>query len=407
LASAVDGVTSVATGYGISGGTITSTGTLTADTSSLSTKPNTQKVVDDSSKVLRALAGSSVARLSTLLGSTATNTIDNADYNQTWTWNTLTGDALTLSSNATTGASNNKILEIIRSGANSSSSIISYGIHSSVTNTGTSSTNYAGYFTASGGTANVGVVAEGTTRGIQGSSSSSFGEGVRGSVSSSNSSGVYGTATASSSNGVYGNATAANSTGVKGTVTATTGTNYGSYSEATGSGATTNYGGYFTATGASTNYGVYATGTTYALYANNTASSGQGITSFVNGSNSRSIEAYNSSTSGTNYGIYAQASGSGGTNNYALFLNATGATNNYALVTTSGNIGFGTNTPSSTAIVEISSTTQGLLLPRMTKTQRDAIGSPVAGLMVYQTDNTPGLRVYNGTNWMRYTETAD
>jgi hypothetical protein len=43
----------------------------------------------------------------------------------------------------------------------------------------------------------------------------------------------------------------------------------------------------------------------------------------------------------------------------------------------------------------------------MTKTQRDAISSPATGLMIYQTDNTPGLRVYNGTNWMRYTETAD
>jgi hypothetical protein len=59
------------------------------------------------------------------------------------------------------------------------------------------------------------------------------------------------------------------------------------------------------------------------------------------------------------------------------------------------------------AAFEVDSTTKGLLLPRMTKTQRDAIGSPAAGLMVYQTDNTPGLRVYNGTSWMRFTETAD
>jgi hypothetical protein len=59
------------------------------------------------------------------------------------------------------------------------------------------------------------------------------------------------------------------------------------------------------------------------------------------------------------------------------------------------------------AQLEIASTTKGLLLPRMTKVQRDAISTPVAGLAVYQTDNTPGLRVYNGANWMRYTETAD
>lgn len=67
----------------------------------------------------------------------------------------------------------------------------------------------------------------------------------------------------------------------------------------------------------------------------------------------------------------------------------------------------GTFTDSVCAIVQYTSTTQGILLPRMTKAQRNAIASQVAGLAVYQTDNTPGLRVYNGTNWMRYTETAD
>lgn len=63
--------------------------------------------------------------------------------------------------------------------------------------------------------------------------------------------------------------------------------------------------------------------------------------------------------------------------------------------------------PAASAVLDIESTTKGLLLPRMTKTERDAIASPVAGLMVYQTDNTPGLRVFNGTNWMRFTETID
>jgi len=72
-----------------------------------------------------------------------------------------------------------------------------------------------------------------------------------------------------------------------------------------------------------------------------------------------------------------------------------------------GSVVIGTTAPDASAILDLTSTTKGLLLPRMTKTERDAIGSPVAGLAVYQTDNTPGLRVYNGTTWMRYTETAD
>ena len=70
------------------------------------------------------------------------------------------------------------------------------------------------------------------------------------------------------------------------------------------------------------------------------------------------------------------------------------------------NVGSGSY-PQTCAVVEFTSTTQGALLPRMTKVQRDAISSPVAGLAIYQTDNTPGLRVYNGTNWMRFTETID
>ena len=74
-------------------------------------------------------------------------------------------------------------------------------------------------------------------------------------------------------------------------------------------------------------------------------------------------------------------------------------------IDSTGRVGIGTLSPS--GILDISSTTMGVVLPRMTKTQRDAIASPVAGTVVYQTDNTPGLRAYNGTHWVRYTETVD
>lgn len=73
----------------------------------------------------------------------------------------------------------------------------------------------------------------------------------------------------------------------------------------------------------------------------------------------------------------------------------------------SGNVGIGTTSPGASSLLDLSSTTKGFVLPRMTKAQRNAIASPVAGMAVYQTDNTPGLRVYDGTNWMRFTETAD
>lgn len=83
------------------------------------------------------------------------------------------------------------------------------------------------------------------------------------------------------------------------------------------------------------------------------------------------------------------------------------STVNVQIAPIAGKVVVGGTTPATSAKLDIQSTTSGLLLPRMTKTQRNAISTPVAGLMVYQTDNTPGLRTYNGTNWMRYTETID
>jgi hypothetical protein len=36
-----------------------------------------------------------------------------------------------------------------------------------------------------------------------------------------------------------------------------------------------------------------------------------------------------------------------------------------------------------------------------------AVTGAIAGSIIYQTDNTPGIRAFNGTNWMKYTETTD
>jgi hypothetical protein len=49
-----------------------------------------------------------------------------------------------------------------------------------------------------------------------------------------------------------------------------------------------------------------------------------------------------------------------------------------------GSAGIGTTTPDASSALEINSTTRGLLISRMTKTQRDAIASPSTGLMIYQ-----------------------
>lgn len=68
----------------------------------------------------------------------------------------------------------------------------------------------------------------------------------------------------------------------------------------------------------------------------------------------------------------------------------------------SGKVIVGATSPaSSSAVLEASSTTQGFLPPRMTKAQRDAITSPIAGLMIWCSDNFGGeLEVYNGSIWV-------
>ena len=70
--------------------------------------------------------------------------------------------------------------------------------------------------------------------------------------------------------------------------------------------------------------------------------------------------------------------------------------------TTYAQVGINTETPDASAALDITSTTGGLLVPRMTETQRDAISSPATGLMIYQIDGTVGFYYYNGSSWEGY-----
>jgi hypothetical protein len=62
-------------------------------------------------------------------------------------------------------------------------------------------------------------------------------------------------------------------------------------------------------------------------------------------------------------------------------------------------IGIGTILPNASAALEVNSTTKGFLLPTMTQNQRNAIATPATGLLIYQSDNTPGFYYYNGAAW--------
>ena len=74
--------------------------------------------------------------------------------------------------------------------------------------------------------------------------------------------------------------------------------------------------------------------------------------------------------------------------------------------TTYAQVGVGTTTPDASSALDITSTTKGLLIPRMTETQRDAISSPANGLMIYQTDGTVGFYYYNGSSWAEVAATS-
>lgn len=65
-------------------------------------------------------------------------------------------------------------------------------------------------------------------------------------------------------------------------------------------------------------------------------------------------------------------------------------------------IGIGTTSPDASAVLDMTSTTQGVLIPRMTTAQRTAIASPAIGLQVYDTD-TNSVWIYNGADWVNGT----
>ncbi|MBK8845008.1 MAG: hypothetical protein IPO27_00040 [Bacteroidetes bacterium] len=56
-----------------------------------------------------------------------------------------------------------------------------------------------------------------------------------------------------------------------------------------------------------------------------------------------------------------------------------------------GSAGVYTTTPNSSAALDIDTIGKGLLIPRMTLVQRNAIATPATGLLIYQTNSTPGF----------------
>ena len=87
-------------------------------------------------------------------------------------------------------------------------------------------------------------------------------------------------------------------------------------------------------------------------------------------------------------------------NKFLTWATALGLTTALTLSAAAQSVGIGTATPAASAALEVQSTTQGLLLPRMTAAQRFAVVKPAVGLLVFQTDGTAGLYFYNGLGWL-------
>ncbi len=75
----------------------------------------------------------------------------------------------------------------------------------------------------------------------------------------------------------------------------------------------------------------------------------------------------------------------------------------FCSIKASAQVGIGTTVPNASAALEIKDTARGMLIPRITQTQRNAIANPAEGLMIYQTDQQKGFWYFDGTQWTKHT----
>ena len=75
-----------------------------------------------------------------------------------------------------------------------------------------------------------------------------------------------------------------------------------------------------------------------------------------------------------------------GTTGQTLMNNGTTWVANSTLYNSGTNVGIGTTSPSSSAILDLSSTKSGALVPRLSTAQMNSISAPAKGLLIYNTD---------------------
>jgi hypothetical protein len=75
-------------------------------------------------------------------------------------------------------------------------------------------------------------------------------------------------------------------------------------------------------------------------------------------------------------------------------------------------VGIGTTSPNASALLELQSTDKGLLIPRLTRTQKLAVASPQLGVLIYQTDSVSATEpntfyYWDGTVWQPFIAKSD
>lgn len=73
-------------------------------------------------------------------------------------------------------------------------------------------------------------------------------------------------------------------------------------------------------------------------------------------------------------------------------------------ITSTGSVGIGTGSPSPSALLDVSSISQGVRFPNLTTAQKTGIATPAAGLMVFDT-NLLKMCFYDGASWRIITST--
>ena len=296
-------------------------------------------------------SGGGSGSLSALTAATAANTINNVNNIQEWQWNGLTSasGALKLSTNSTaiSGANTAQLLRIDLTGANASSAQSTWGQYIRNVKTGTTSTNVGLAIEVANATTNYALTTSG---------------------------GFVG----------FGTVTPLYALDVSGSIRATTGIFMNDGTAIRGL-AGTNGNLYIDANSAIDNTGTINLRGKVAVSGTTTFSSAITIPSMTMGASG-----FMRGASASNGNIYMDASQDQSTGSFHF---------------RSAAVNVGTITTDASAILNATSTTKGVLFPRMTTTQRDAIASPATGLTVYNT-TTNTNDTYLGGAWVNDLQSA-